>query len=430
MYPNPSLSSALPLAAVAELELLLGKEAPLDAAAASSFPDALLEDSKRNRPRPLLLVSGTPPAARNQRNQRGASPPTPMTPLFGEDDDDAFTPSSSSPQRKQASASSWVQRAKHGSHRRRQREAAPAASRLGVSLGGGGSGASGYSEASGGRSSDGVLAQAQQRQPAHAAEAYGGETVVRIKERPGHGGGGGAGVGGGDASGGERGRDGRNGASKGGRTVFAASAGRKKWGGGRGSTAAEVSLPYSERRKRQHLSKSVARPQAGNAGVPRLPDEVCGSSGMRYTPPRSASSSSAAAAAAAAASFSTQAQRRQQQPPQQQPQPQQQHQPALKPVRPPTKQYRGFQPFSSNFSKSYDDDRTQVELGHSTGFGKFHSPLVKHFRRPPGGNSPRRGRAPWRSFDSHLSAHGVSTRDDVGGDVVQGGEEEENGVFQ
>ena len=186
MYPNPS---ALPLAAVAELELLLGKEAPLDAAAASSFPDALLEDSKRNRPRPLLLVSGTPPAARNQRNQRGASPPTPMTPLFGEDDDDAFTPSSSSPQRKQASASSWVQRAKHGSHRRRQREAAPAASRLGVSLGGGGSGASGYSEASGGRSSDGVLAQAQQRQPAHAAEAYGGETVVRIKERPGHGGG-------------------------------------------------------------------------------------------------------------------------------------------------------------------------------------------------------------------------------------------------
>ena len=48
----------------------------------------------------------------------------------------------------------------------------------------GGSGASGYSEASGGRSSDGVLAQAQQRQPAHAAEAYGGETVVRIKERP------------------------------------------------------------------------------------------------------------------------------------------------------------------------------------------------------------------------------------------------------
>ena len=128
MYPNPS---ALPLAAVAELELLLGKEAPLDAAAASSFPDALLEDSKRNRPRPLLLVSGTPPAARNQRNQRGASPPTPMTPLFGEDDDDAFTPSSSSPQRKQASASSWVQRAKHGSHRRRQREAAPAASRLG-----------------------------------------------------------------------------------------------------------------------------------------------------------------------------------------------------------------------------------------------------------------------------------------------------------
>ena len=293
MYPNPSLSSALPLAAVAELELLLGKEEPLDAAAVSSFPDALLEDSKRNRPRPLLLVSGAPPAARNQRNQRGASPPTPMTPVFGEDDDDSFAPNSSSPQRKQASSSSWVQRAKHGSHRRRQREAAPAASRLGASLGGGmsgGSGASGYSEASGGRSSDGVLAQAQQRQPAHAAEAYGGETVVRIKERPGHGGGGGAGVGGGDDSGGERGRDGRNGASKGGRTVFAASAGRKKWGGGRGSTGAEVSLPYSERRKRQHLSKSVARPQAGNAGVPRLPDEVCGSSGMRNTPRASSSS--------------------------------------------------------------------------------------------------------------------------------------------
>ena len=90
MYPNPCLSSALPLAAVAELELLLGKEEPLDAAAVSSFPDALLEDSKRNRPRPLLLVSGAPPAARNQRNQRGASPPTPMTPVFGEDDDDSF----------------------------------------------------------------------------------------------------------------------------------------------------------------------------------------------------------------------------------------------------------------------------------------------------------------------------------------------------
>jgi len=298
MLAGPCLSSALPLAAVAELEALLGKEEPLDYAAdASSFPNAP-DDSKRNRPRPLVPR----PTPRAASNQRGASPPTPTTPsaLFGEDDDDSFTRSSSSPQRKHANSSSWVQRAKQSSHRRRQREAAPAVSRLGVSLGGGGSGASGYSEASGGRSRDGVFAQARQRQPAHAAEAYGGETVVRIKERPGHGGGGGAGVGGGDASGGERGRDGRNGASKGGRTVFAASAGRKKWGGGRGSTAAEVSLPYSERRKRQHLSKSVARPQAGNAGVPRLPDEVCGSSGMRYTPPRSASSSSAAAAAAAA----------------------------------------------------------------------------------------------------------------------------------
>ena len=80
----------------------------------------------------------------------------------------------------------------------------------------------------------------------------------------------------------------------------------------------------------------------------------------------------------------------------------------LQPAAPVRHQWKGFQPFKANYSHSFDHDRHFVGLD-ATGFGNYHSPIVKHFRRPPCQDdeeqeSDRPGRSHWATFDDYLQS--------------------------